>query len=363
MAVSEAEYLMYYQNYFPFEKIREWISYNGQEPLDNRECSFWFDDQRFTRWNHIDQLPSLLSRTPPMPPQRMEIGPVYTHPIQIRNSIPSSDFHASHRELVFDIDADDFKEIKHCCGDSEICEHCWLFMECALKVLSKALKENFGFKNILYVFSGRRGVHLWVCDKNARELNEAVRRSIVRYLNLKEITEKKNGKFCPLACQMLPICEDYFCRIAEEQNIFTYEPISKQIEDLIGRSCYQWLMDQFRSLNGEFPAKWNRVKETKYHTLRFGETENFYKLIYYFTFPRLDANVTTIMNHLLKSPFSIHPKSGLLSVPIPENMFDQFPPNWVPSLKDLLSDNPDALATFKEAVELFENFQKSTLNE
>ena len=185
MSLTEAEYLHYYNKYFPFERIRKWISYNGTQPLENRECSFWFDDERFTRWNHIDQLTTLLSKTPPITPQRMEIGPIYSHPIKTRFTVPAGDFHPIQRELVFDIDADDFKEIKHCCGDSEICEHCWLYMECALNILDIVLRENFGFHNILYVFSGRRGVHLWICDKKARELEETVRKSIVKYLKLK----------------------------------------------------------------------------------------------------------------------------------------------------------------------------------
>ena len=43
-------------------------------------------------------------------------------------------------------------------------------MRLALKVLARAMKEDFGFKNFLFIFSGRRGVHLWICDKAARQL-------------------------------------------------------------------------------------------------------------------------------------------------------------------------------------------------
>lgn len=35
-----------------------------------------------------------------------------------------------------------------------------------------------------------------------------------------------------------------------------------------------------------------------------------------YTFPRLDANVTKQMNHLLKAPFCVHPKSGKVYLPV-----------------------------------------------
>jgi DNA primase small subunit len=34
-----------------------------------------------------------------------------------------------------------------------------------------------------------------------------------------------------------------------------------------------------------------------------------------FMYPRLDVNVSTTLNHLLKCPFSVHPKSKKLSIP------------------------------------------------
>jgi DNA primase small subunit len=46
------------------------------------------------------------------------------------------------------------------------------------------LLDDFGFKHLLWIYSGRRGVHCWVCDDRARALSGEGRKAIVNYLEL-----------------------------------------------------------------------------------------------------------------------------------------------------------------------------------
>ena len=57
-------------------------------------------------------------------------------------------------------------------------------MEAAYKILKHLLGSVFGFSKILWVFSGRRGMHAWVCDDSARCLESIERKSVTNFLNV-----------------------------------------------------------------------------------------------------------------------------------------------------------------------------------
>ena len=61
-------------------------------------------------------------------------------------------------------------------------------------------------------------------------------------------------------------------------------------------------------------------------------------IILQYTYPRIDAEVSKKRNHLLKAPFVIHPKTGRVCVPVDPAHVDEFNPEAVPTVGQLLSE-------------------------
>lgn len=57
---------------------------------------------------------------------------------------------------------------------------------------------EFGFRCILWVFSGRRGMHCWVADPEARRLSNEVRQVVTDYM---AVLEQKVLALCLLTAR------------------------------------------------------------------------------------------------------------------------------------------------------------------
>jgi DNA primase small subunit len=72
-------------------------------------------------------------------------------------------------------------------------------MTISIKIIDRVLRgitvdinhvEDFGFEHLMWIYSGRRGVHCWVCDDHARALSAEVRRAIVGYIEVVKVNIK-----------------------------------------------------------------------------------------------------------------------------------------------------------------------------
>jgi DNA primase small subunit len=58
------------------------------------------------------------------------------------------------------------------------------------------LIDVFGFQHLLWVYSGRRGIHCWISDRHALDFTDEQRKALVTFLEVikggKEQTKKVN---------------------------------------------------------------------------------------------------------------------------------------------------------------------------
>lgn len=93
-------------------------------------------------------------------------------------------------------------------------------------------------------------------------------------------------------------------------------------------------------------------------------------IIFSILYPRLDINVSIQVNHLLKSPFCVHPSTGKICVPFSPDKVEVFDPEMVPTLETTMlyhqckvGMNPlyDALRIFDDFISKCEDSRKKSL--
>lgn len=333
---------LYYRRLFPFAQYYRWLNYGGLQKnyFQNREFSFTLKDDIYVRYQSFTNQGELEKEMQKMNPYKIDIGAVYSHRPNQHNTVKSGSFQALEKELVFDIDMTDYDDVRSCCSAADICSKCWTLMTVAIRILDRALRDDFGFQHLLWVYSGRRGVHCWVCDEAARKLSVAARSAVAEYLSLVkggEDTVKKvilTDPIHPFIRESLTVVERYFTRYAlQEQDILGRKETLDKVLALVPEDVRKELQQDFQ--NERKPeSRWKLIKDQATRKQATTKKGHYFdkEIMLQYCYPRLDVNVSKGVNHLLKSPFSVHPKTGRISVPIDLKELEKFDPFAVPTI-------------------------------
>ncbi|CAA7259208.1 unnamed protein product [Cyclocybe aegerita] len=370
--VSPEVMLTFYRRLYPFKTIFNWLNHEHAPSrlFTHREFAFTLQGDVYLRYQSFNNADELKKQVCQLNPTRFEIGPVYSARPRDKKTIRAGAFSPQVRELVFDIDMTDYDPIRTCCKDAGICKKCWGFIAAAVHVIDSAIRDEFGYEKLIWVYSGRRGIHLWISDKEAMELTDQQRKSLVGWLTAihptaKESSKKPNfrfgGKLPPSLQNALQYLKTIFGElILTEQDCFEseegYEELLQYISDSRTVESLRTKWEDSPSRSSE--DKWNdllRIASSRPNLIPALED-----VIIQYTYPRLDAEVSKHRNHLLKAPFCIHPKTGRVCVPLDVTSIDKFDPEGVPTVGQLLQEL-DAIGREEGAAISHSDWEKTSL--
>ncbi|CBJ27863.1 conserved unknown protein [Ectocarpus siliculosus] len=368
---------IYYARLFPYEQMYRWLGYSNMpaslpdssgkpQPVDEqadffskREFSFTIEDDVYIRYQCFADQKEFEQQVQRKQPHKIDIGAIFTLPPKNHLAVKPGAFQPVERELVFDIDLTDYDDVRTCCSGAKICNRCWSYMTMAVEVMDVGLRQDFGFKHILWVYSGRRGVHCWVADDAARALTNEGRGAVADYFGVVAGNDNQSKKvnvslpIHPSLRRAYETLEPLFLEhiITEEGQGLLSDPshwgklLATVPEDVRQTLEGRWKMggsspaDKWEELVEEMEKKGRKqqqlAKKMKPADRPPTPEQWRYEVVFEHTYPRLDVNVSKGRNHLLKSPFAVHPKTGRVCVPIDPAHVREFDPFTVPTLGQL----------------------------
>lgn len=395
-ALSEDLLRLYYERLFPYHAFVTWLAPGDPASLQRREFSFTLAGDIYVRYQSMSGKDDLRAALTQRVPHKIDIGAVFNASPALHTAVTS--FLPVAKELVFDVDMTDYDDVRSCCKQGAICPKCWPFMTAAMTVVDHALRHDFGFRHLLWVYSGRRGVHCWVCDERAKALSNEARTAVVEYLSValggdhgtKAGDRRSNLTFPlhPMLAQSLQLlhpdetAENEYTRFSFFEHMLENQ---RWLEDEESRARFlAFLDDALRpelkfTDQGDGLDKWKSFVKAVNKLIHRGHTSRASikslaslktlvpRIVFSHVYPRLDANVSKQLNHLLKAPFCVHPKTSRVCVPIDLGATVEFDPFAVPTLEQLerelnenVSDQPSAKpferTSLRPYIEYFKKF-------
>ncbi|KAG8464887.1 hypothetical protein KFE25_010255 [Diacronema lutheri] len=335
----------YYKTVFPAELMCRWLGYGTstaasaqQRLLRRREFSFTTGDDVYIRYLSYNDAKAFRKDLVDKLPYKIDIGAAFSAPPSEKKKFTV--FQPVQRELIFDIDLTDYDFLQVDASKVETCDACWPIMAVAVKTMDRMLRHDFGFEHLLWVYSGRRGIHCWVCDERARNLTNEGRSAIADYMSL----TLKDGRMAvrvPLHPTLASIHREvllpFFERTVlsnEGMGLLESEAGWGVVLGMLGDDALAASLSDEYARRASGAERWEALKRA---LERNKLSRLALELEFTLSYPRLDVNVSKGMNHLLKSPWCAHPKTGRVCVVFDPQTVDDFQPGLVPTLGEVMS--------------------------
>ncbi|MHA2108659.1 MAG: DNA primase catalytic subunit PriS [Candidatus Hodarchaeales archaeon] len=312
----------YYSNAFDVNVLSQVIDFSS---FSTREFGFTGQSGKFFRNISFETPNALQDFLIDRCPTNAYIGAVYDNPPSREQPIHTLEWKG--HELVFDIDLNDYdavrKHVCDCTGAGQVCLRCWQLINVSISLIDETLRRDFGMTEIIWLFSGRRGVHGWVRDSITFDLDRDQRQSIIDYLTVikgedekARVQDRKQLK--------------YEFRKRTELTIFKYSLNDVRRKDLVNLglsgSAATKIVNQLKHQEGKVDD--NLIR-------RFNKnlaSVNKYDEVLRRWAPRIDHKVTIDLRRLLRMPMSIHGKTGMIAQILDLDTVFEFNPEDQPSI-------------------------------
>lgn len=278
-------------------------------------------------------------------PIKIEIGPVYSLEPQTTRKCDSR---VDYRELIFDLDiTPEYNELRNCpCvaepSPSFLCKLCWPFITVGVHCLDYLLRTHFGYEDLLWSFSGRRGVHCQVLDPRASILSEDARRSLANFFERLWRADQQ--------CSVGPFLDPRRLYLDHLYHTLLLPRFERLVETTaLNLSCGKMLtiiancfsgtrealaIKQFLDGLVQKPCASTEVwTQLRLIAAQFSCQHHLPKVVFAAIFPKLDLGVTKGVNHLLRCPMSVHHETDNIAVPLLVDQIDDLDPARFPCLR------------------------------
>lgn len=347
---------VYYREHFPVDLLCRVFGLHGraESHLSRREFAITTKQNTWRRWNRICSPEDLRRLVTSCEVSKVHLGAVYDRAVSKR---PEERGLLSGRELVFDMDLNDLTNVGSDPDDECECDAHWHLMAMAVEVVTSVMRTRFGMREWFAVYSGRRGVHVYFMDRRCWVLEKAVREAVVAYM---QPGDGKGALFTLDAFfgrevreAVLP-CWTKRCireRSQKGLGLLDDEPSRRKFADLAGLKGEDGLGVAIMQSGRQFWL-WARAH------LRGNLKEKIVLAVVNWIWPRVDVQATANPEHLLKAPFSIHPSTGRVCVPLfGMEEVQTFLPSKCISAEGVARDDEER-RIFTERVEAMMTFQR-----